>query len=879
MKHLITFFLFIKLVTCVYWKNYTTPTLFLTKTTAKQNADGTCYVHTMASGESCAFLIEKFTNVETEINLNKWNEDNPTWYGCSNGHPYVGDKVCVSEGNFPDYSPKPNSNGTCYTYYIKSGDTCYDLASKYYLSTEQLESFNEKTYGWFGCNNLQLGQAMCLGKGTPPKPIPNPKAECGPLASGDLYNSECPNKACCSQYGFCGTTSEFCDKKSSNTNSPGTTGCYSNCGYGNLPTKSASSFKKVAYWIDTDSSMYMDPLTINGYDIVHYSFAIINSDLSISVGSGFDDFLKITSKKIIAFGGWDFSTNPNTYNILREVVSDSKINTFANNVINFINEYNLDGVNFDWEYPGAPDIPGIPAGDKKDGKRYSDLIGLIKQGIGSKLVSVALPAAYWYLKAFPLTDMDKHMDYFIIMNYDYYGQWDYNTDTGIGCHVDKRNTTDIIKMITKSGIDTTKVYGGVANYARTYKLKDNNCNKYGCDFTGPESNAITGDITRTPGIMTENELLAIDKSTRTRWSDTDSHCDIMTYEDNTNWAAWMKSSERTNLINWYKDIGLGGSALWAVNYDITKANEDSDNDSITCEISVNDDDFDVVCNLYPVNMPIGSNKGISYSKYTKIINTILKVDIFSVEYLDYIKFILKNCIIIEQYSALYGSEVVKYAKRVNSIFSKIYHNIDINLSGYEDHKKDSIDKIIDYYYIITYTIPYETYLFSDREKTIEHWGDTNNNERKFIKSVTDISSASSYNTRLYKICYMTDDSASVFNDDIYTDPDYLPSTDQESSDYDFEFCDDSMCQTAETDIIFKNKDSLLLDIKKYLEELDLKMPVFIVNLHGKSPGVECNALKYVSENYDTISNKNNFFIFNLLEQILIIMLKEIQLHF
>lgn len=37
------------------------------------------------------------------------------------------------------------------------------------------------------------------------------------------------------------------------------------------------------------------------------------------------------------------------------------------NVINFVNDNELDGVDFDWEYPSAPDIPGIPPGSPNDG--------------------------------------------------------------------------------------------------------------------------------------------------------------------------------------------------------------------------------------------------------------------------------------------------------------------------------------------------------------------------------------------------------------------------------------------------------------------------------------------------------------------------------
>ena len=52
--------------------------------------------------------------------------------------------------------------------------------------------------------------------------------------------------------------------------------------------------------------MYYPIEKIASYDLVHYSFATINEDMTISVGSNFRKFLDVNAKKIIAFGGWDF---------------------------------------------------------------------------------------------------------------------------------------------------------------------------------------------------------------------------------------------------------------------------------------------------------------------------------------------------------------------------------------------------------------------------------------------------------------------------------------------------------------------------------------------------------------------------------------------
>jgi hypothetical protein len=68
------------------------------------------------------------------------------------------------------------------------------------------------------------------------------------------------------------------------------------------------------------------------------------------------------------------------------------------------------------EYPGAPDIPGIPAGSADDGINYLILLYYIKAKLPSdKSLSIAVPASYWYLKAFPVESLWLIVDYFVFM--------------------------------------------------------------------------------------------------------------------------------------------------------------------------------------------------------------------------------------------------------------------------------------------------------------------------------------------------------------------------------------------------------------------------------------------------------------------------------
>jgi len=65
----------------------------------------------------------------------------------------------------------------------------------------------------------------------------------------------------------------------------------------------------------------------------------------------------------------------------------------------------------------APDIAvgGSIISQKTDGIEYLKFLTVLKQKMGTKLVSIAAPASYWYLKAFPIDRIASVIDYIVYM--------------------------------------------------------------------------------------------------------------------------------------------------------------------------------------------------------------------------------------------------------------------------------------------------------------------------------------------------------------------------------------------------------------------------------------------------------------------------------
>nr|QDJ94334.1 chitinase chiC1 [Cordyceps cicadae] len=483
----------------------------------------------------------------------------------------------------------------------------YALAAVNGITVADIERWNKgKTWAWTECKDMLQGYSMCLSEGTAPMPPPQEGTQCGPLVPGTKKPSKdvsladlnpCPLKACCSNWGFCGVFPAHCAVHAPPGGGPGSkekgfqNTCVSNCGNeikkGSGPP---AAFGRIGYY----ESYGMDRAcltlkahhanTDGSYTHIHWAFANIDPktwkpviDDKKGQWSGFKKLQGV--KRIVSFGGWALSTEPQSYNIIRQAILDNR-ETFADNLAKFAEDEGLDGIDIDWEYPGAPDIlvDGKPIGQKGDGVGYLKFLMALKGKLGSKSVSIAAPASYWYLQAFPIDRIAKVIDYIVYMTYDLHGQWDYGNPNAydmcesgkcIRSHatVNLTETRNALSMITKAGVPNNKIFVGEASYGRSFHMAQDGCWGPMCDFTGTRqsSDAAPGRCTNTSGYVSYAELAEIirrDGGNARTFHDGDSNSDVLLYRGD--YISYMTPTTKNTRREDWRGLNFAGSIDWAV---------------------------------------------------------------------------------------------------------------------------------------------------------------------------------------------------------------------------------------------------------------------------------------------------------------------------
>jgi hypothetical protein len=159
----------------------------------------------------------------------------------------------------------------------------------------------------------------------------NATAECGQYAAEK--GLECPLNVCCSRWGFCGTTEEFCQTGSNKNES-----CQSNCAQPERK-KCPSSWRKrrIGYyetWADGRScdSFRPEDIPVHAFTHINIAFGSIDSNHKATVDSSAMISrmvkLKLRNKAlqlILSIGGWTFN-DPGTKHLTSHTSSSTTDN-------------------------------------------------------------------------------------------------------------------------------------------------------------------------------------------------------------------------------------------------------------------------------------------------------------------------------------------------------------------------------------------------------------------------------------------------------------------------------------------------------------------------------------------------------------------------
>ncbi|KAM0384982.1 hypothetical protein ACHAQC_011832 [Fusarium culmorum] len=272
-------------------------------------------------------------------------------------------------------------------------------------------------------------------------------------------------------------------------------------------------------------------------------------------------------KIIIALGGWTFSDPGPWQDVFPSLASTSSNRaTFIKNLLGFLDEYGYDGVDFDWEYPGAKDR----GGSGQDGANFVSIVKELQAAIKASghdyIVTYTAPTSYWYLRHFDPKAMEPYVDWINLMSYDLHGTWD--SDNPIGSQVlAHSNLTEIdlaLDLFWRVGVDPKNIVLGLGFYGRSFKLDSPSCWKPGCRFEGPGDK---GPCTDTAGILSYREIQnIISKTGATSYHDRTAAVRYLVYGDN-NWISYDDPETFQAKIDYANKMGLSGLMVWAIDQD------------------------------------------------------------------------------------------------------------------------------------------------------------------------------------------------------------------------------------------------------------------------------------------------------------------------
>jgi len=188
-------------------------------------------------------------------------------------------------------------------------------------------------------------------------------------------------------------------------------------------------------------------------------------------------------KTFISVGGWTWSGRFSDV-----ALTASNRAAFATSCVDFIRQFNFDGVDIDWEYPGGGGL-GSNTVRPEDGRNYTLLMAELRQQLDAAsaqdgrryLLTIAAGAGYDKMANYEMFAISQQLDWINVMTYDFRGAWDLTStahhsafdpnpadQTGNPEIASKYNAHWAMDALAAAGVPRHKLVMGVPFYGRAW---------------------------------------------------------------------------------------------------------------------------------------------------------------------------------------------------------------------------------------------------------------------------------------------------------------------------------------------------------------------------------------------------------------------------
>lgn len=238
----------------------------------------------------------------------------------------------------------------------------------------------------------------------------------------------------------------------------------------------------------------------------------------------------------------------------------------ASSAAALVEDYGLDGIDIDWEYPGMS-LAGIES-QPQDRENFTLLLKALRKKLdshgGGKMLTIAAGGDAYYTKHTDMKEAGVYLDYVQLMTYDLQGGFQKVTGHHAALYAGRKNLFDTctdkaVRVFLEAGVPAEKIVVGIPFYSRKWEGV-----KGGGSGIGREAETVGG---YGPDY---GELSAgyINRNGFRRYWDDEAKAPYL-FDGNT-FISYEDQQSMADKISYVKENGLGGVMYWEYRCDATK---------------------------------------------------------------------------------------------------------------------------------------------------------------------------------------------------------------------------------------------------------------------------------------------------------------------